>query len=411
MSGVFTIKKLFLVMILLTLVIQSFSCVSATTVENIPMDYLDGPIVYDLEYDFGMTNISSVNVTNVSKDSDARWTDIQFDIIGTYLFIRSNNISDRIDYTFVNNTKQYLYNITDASNISVEFRLFVDYSSITVPLDATEKYILQLEHEVANLTENLTHYESLALQYNNTINNITLAWNNTNITLAQRDSQIGNLTVQISALQTNLNALQATYDQKVAEIDLLNIELESTNNQIDVLSNEITTQSNRISLLENNLEAYQKTANDLMSPFAITYTAPNGENRITMNIVWLVIGGGIFSLLTFLYIKSGNFSSAKAINSIGDKLNIPFVSKRRKATPEEWDMIKSSDVRPNIETEILKPIEKKKESNSHAPPEEIDPLESKKKRNIPKHEAVELEKSKQENFWDTPEGKAQLSKG
>ena len=75
----------------------------------------------------------------------------------------------------------------------------------------------------------------------------------------------------------------------------------------------------------------------------------------------------------------------------------------------ETDIQKNRRLQREEEARILK---QRKESNVHEPPEEIDPLENKKKKNIPKHEAVELEKSKkEENFWDTPEGKAQLSKG
>jgi len=416
-------------------ILPAVTTVQATTItENI--EYLG----YNFSIQIPLTNITTENITNGSVSSGGEFSDLTVEIrkiSSSYFFdVISNDISGRIDYTFTNDTKYYEY-IVENETDSVSVQIRVDYSSLEVPLGDLEKENLELMAEIDNLTANLTQKAAEIESLNTTINNLETLLNESNATIAEKEQQIQNLQSQIDTLQDDFNTMKSKYQDAQAEVDSLSDDIDDLNNQIDNIQQIMNVQSTKIDSLESKLDAYQTTTDHLSSPFAISYTDPNGENKIHLNLVWLIIGGFIFSIITFVYIKSNSFSSGKTIRDIGNKFNIPFISSGEKPTPEEWDMLNKSDQPPSIEKDFLNDVKERKTQNkvdsddkeeSEVGPEEVpeditgdpypdpeiyDPdtrkIERSKKSSPKRSRKSSPKKPKPEpNYWDTPEGQKHL---
>ena len=154
-----------------------------TTLSNgnttVSIDYLGS----DLSHMIYIQNatVSFINCTGSPSDISVICIDLMNstnDYAGTKIEVRSLNITSSVDYTFLNNTKVYNFTLQNMTN-STELTVYINFSSVNVPINPFISEIENLTSRVENLTYNMTILNA-SIQ-NLTVNNTNL--NNTVATL------------------------------------------------------------------------------------------------------------------------------------------------------------------------------------------------------------------------------------
>ncbi len=347
-------KTHILLSIFLTLFL-TVSTVSAITTVTVNLEY---PHEYDpLNVDTEVFTLVS-NTTPIFNfvASGGLETDVNISFLaeagGTYYYqIYCNNISYRIDETFVNDTKTYSWVIFNLSTGSGTLSVNVDYSNVNTPGTSYNDLLDQISVLELQIT-NLEHLISV-LESNNT---------NLSMSIIAKDSMINDLNAQITQL-TNEKTVLETQRNELAQ---QNSELQTANTNLGTQIQEkistiesrdatITSLDNQIIGLNNNIDKKDSTINQLEGIFTILYSKGEVDGLFHFNVFSAIIGAVIALVSYLIYDKQSNYSRKTLIDTISDKISgVPFLGTGTKRTPQEWDMIDKTDIRPTVEDEMLK---------------------------------------------------------
>jgi hypothetical protein len=118
------------------------------------------------------------------------------------------------------------------------------------------------------------------------------------------------------------------------------------------LTNAITQKNNDIVGLEDKVAKYEVTKDQATSILCMGYDDELGNGHIYFNLPYFIIGGVIFLVIYFILKARSDFDNRKAIKG-GGGLNIPFLSRGSRASPEDWNKIDENEQMPNVEKQML----------------------------------------------------------
>ena len=359
-----------------------------TTLSNgnttVSIDYLGS----DLSHMIYIQNatVSFINCTGSPSDISVICIDLMNstnDYAGTKIEVRSLNITSSVDYTFLNNTKVYNFTLQNMTN-STELTVYINFSSVNVPINPFISEIENLTSRVENLTYNMTIL-------NASIQNLTVNNTNLNNTVATLVAERLALVSECNNAVIERNSMMIERDTAISELSTLNSEKGAIQKSLDDANDEVT-------YLNGRIESHQNTIDQLSSFLALGYSDPDGNGHIYVNIPWFFIGIiSVISILIIISRKTEFGSSSSMISNIGKKINVPFIGKGPKPSPQEWNMIEESDPRPGVENEVLK--------KKH---DEIDKKIAKSESKDTDNGATEEERRK--NYWESERGKSQKEK-
>jgi prefoldin subunit 5 len=389
------------IFILFLVLLLSTTIASAKTIN---LDYLeDDYIVFEcpdaqIVYNSGErpeTDITILKVVNTSTLS--------------LFWVKSNNISGDIDFTFVNDTKSYNYSILDCS----EDRLYIniDYSTLPIPYS----YITELEDRIEYLNNKIDALNQTITQ---------LMSNNSNLSI--------NLTEKISivtSLQSSLASTVAERDQAVADKVVYQNEntrleedkniladlLQNMSNDLDDKESIITGLNSYIDTLETQKEEKIKTINQLEDPFVIFYKKGDIDGVIHFPIFVFLLGAVIFSVIVYIIMRQANYSGKTLLDTISGAARLLPIGKSARRTPEDWN--KMEEERYNqIDNQFLKqpvqPSDTKHEPETEPEPEPEPQQPSEQQENHqpppeePKKPKLQSSKEHSKNYWESPVGMA-----
>lgn len=365
--------------------------------------------------------LSFINTTGDINDIDVNLDQQYSSLLGNYtmVIVYTNNISADVDYTFVNNTKSYEYivqNSTDSANLTI----YIDYSSIEVPVNPYEVEIQNLTERIDNLTVQID-------DLNITIANLTANNTELNTTLTEKLALIEQLETEKAALVTERDALISDKAQLVAEKNVLQSENDELEGNVETLEGEVENKTTIIDIqdaqivkLRTDVSKRDSTIEQATGIFSLGYEDANGNGHMNINLAWFAIGCFFAAGAIFIYMtRQDEFSkSGKTINSIGKKFHIPLISKGENLSKKEWDMIEEQDDFPDIEKEHLKKnFDEEEEDEEPEPVEFVEPesekqpgkKETKSVSEPPKNKTSKRKKSPKKRsaeYWNSPKGRA-----
>ncbi len=321
-------KAVFFIAIISLLMANTGGVLASEQVTISTLDYEDNELVVvdgnvTLQFNWSENNNNDLIVVRLLYDPSYNFSIYK---------IESKNIT--IDYSFINNTKEYHFNESINVNDTRDFVIKIDYSTLIVPVSP------------------IGHLRELAESLNMTIAtltgqviNMTNNWTNSNQIAINLQNQASNTENQISQL------IAYQQDAEIIIADYYVLQNTSANKTIENIN-----LANEVRGLEGNLNDREKTISDLENPFVIFYT--KGEiNLFHINVAWLVIGGIIF-LVGYILI-SGKFSGSpktfieKTTKGNNNPLGKIFgKGEKKKTEPIIWED------KPDIEKNILKDIPK-----------------------------------------------------